>query len=166
MLNHAETVHARALFTLADVAAGAAVLPVVWDRVDELSFVARGAEVRYLRPARGPIIAAATCDWAVGELDVRGEGRCGGGGDVDRRGGDGGGGDDRALAPAMVLAVELSVGGGCAEVEGEIGGADQGSDVEELGAQGLLGHELVGPFDQHLDDGGGDVVGQGRQADQ
>ena len=73
VLNHAETVHAGALFTLADVAAGAAVLPSVWDRVDELSFVARGAEVRYLRPARGPITAAATCGWEVGDLDVRGK---------------------------------------------------------------------------------------------
>jgi uncharacterized protein (TIGR00369 family) len=53
VLNHAATVHAGALFTLADVAAGAAVLPLVWDRVDDLTFVARGAEVRYLRPARG-----------------------------------------------------------------------------------------------------------------
>ena len=73
LLNYAETVHAGALFTLADVAAGAAVLPLVWDRVDELSYVARGAEVRYLRPARGPITAAATCGHDVGELDTRGK---------------------------------------------------------------------------------------------
>ncbi|MFC0432646.1 PaaI family thioesterase [Kutzneria buriramensis] len=70
LLNHAATVHAGALFTLADVAAGAAVLPLVWDRVDEVSFVARGAEVRYLRPARGPITAAATCD---ADVEVRGK---------------------------------------------------------------------------------------------
>ena len=73
VLNHAATVHAGALFTLADVAAGAAVLPLVWDRVDELSFVARGAEVRYLRPARGPITATATCGHDVGDLDTRGK---------------------------------------------------------------------------------------------
>jgi uncharacterized protein (TIGR00369 family) len=73
LLNHASTVHAGALFTLADVAAGAAVLPLVWDRVDDLDFVARGAEVRYLKPARGPIIASATCGEEVGDLDTRGK---------------------------------------------------------------------------------------------
>ena len=73
VLNHAATVHAGALFTLADVAAGAAVLPLVWDRVDELTFVARGAEVRYLRPARGPITAAATCGHDVDGLDTAGK---------------------------------------------------------------------------------------------
>lgn len=73
LLNHAETVHAGALFTLADVAAGAAVLPLVWDRVNELTFVARGAEVRYLKPARGPITAAATCGRDVTDLDLRGK---------------------------------------------------------------------------------------------
>lgn len=73
VLNHAETVHAGALFTLADVAAGAAVLPLVWDQMAELMFAARGAQVRYLKPARGQITAAATCDNDVSGLDVRGK---------------------------------------------------------------------------------------------
>ena len=74
VLNHMATVHAGALFTVADVAAGAAVLPMVWDR-DDVAFVARGAEVRYLKPARGPIRATATCaeQGVVAELEGTGK---------------------------------------------------------------------------------------------
>jgi thioesterase domain-containing protein len=75
VLNHADTVHAGALFTAADVAAGAAVLPAVWSRLAEVEFTVRAAQVRYVAPARGAISAFAHFDEpqrVLNDLDSRG----------------------------------------------------------------------------------------------
>ncbi len=55
--NHVGTQHGGALFAVAETAAGGAFVAVIGDRITQLRLVARGAQIRYSRFARGAVIA-------------------------------------------------------------------------------------------------------------
>lgn len=55
--NHVGTVHAGALFTLAEAASGAAMSGVLAERILEFAPVVRTASIGYRRPAAGPLVA-------------------------------------------------------------------------------------------------------------
>lgn len=57
--NHVGTQHAAALFTVAEVASGAAVVGAFAERLLDVTALAKSAEIRYLKPARGVIVARA-----------------------------------------------------------------------------------------------------------
>lgn len=59
LLNHVGTQHAAALFAAGEAASGGAVAGAFADVLLEITPVARGAQVRYMKPARGPITAEA-----------------------------------------------------------------------------------------------------------
>jgi uncharacterized protein (TIGR00369 family) len=61
-LNHIATLHAGALFTLAEAASGAAMAGVFADRILEIRPVVRTATVGYRRPALRTVIAIADVD--------------------------------------------------------------------------------------------------------
>jgi acyl-coenzyme A thioesterase PaaI-like protein len=58
--NHVATIHAGALFTLAEAASGAAMAGTFADQLQSIRPVVSDARIAYARPARGAIIAAAT----------------------------------------------------------------------------------------------------------
>lgn len=60
LANHVGTLHAGALFTLAEAASGAAIVGLLGSRISEITPLARGAQIRYLKPARDEIGADAT----------------------------------------------------------------------------------------------------------
>lgn len=55
--NHVQTLHAGALFTLAETVAGAAVTATFFDQITKVKIIASGARVTYHLPARGKICA-------------------------------------------------------------------------------------------------------------
>lgn len=71
IVNHVGTVHAGALFTLADAASGAAVVGMFADAIAALSLVVRDAEIAFLRPARGTVAAVATARETRSAIDAR-----------------------------------------------------------------------------------------------
>lgn len=70
-LNHIATHHAGALFTLAEAASGAAMAGTFASVLATVRPVAANASIRYLRPARGTITAAARIDDTVDDLLAR-----------------------------------------------------------------------------------------------
>lgn len=70
-LNHVATHHAGALFTLAEAASGAAMAGAFASVLTTVRPVAANASIRYLRPARGTITAAARIDDTVDDLLAR-----------------------------------------------------------------------------------------------
>jgi len=70
-LNHVATHHAGALFTLAEAASGAAMAGTFASVLTTVRPVAANASIRYLRPARGTITAAAQVDGAIDDLHAR-----------------------------------------------------------------------------------------------
>lgn len=70
-LNHVATHHAGALFTLAEAASGAAMAGTFAPVLTTVRPVAANASIRYLRPARGTITAAAQVDGTVDDLLTR-----------------------------------------------------------------------------------------------
>jgi acyl-coenzyme A thioesterase PaaI-like protein len=79
--NHVATMHAGALFTLAEAASGAAMAGMLIERLAMLRPVAAGATIGYTKPARGLITARAavesTKDVLVAALDTEGKTRFG-----------------------------------------------------------------------------------------
>ena len=75
--NHIATMHAGALFTLAEAASGAAMAGMFLERLAALRPVAAGSTIAYARPARGTITAHASVDGArealFAELDAEGK---------------------------------------------------------------------------------------------
>jgi acyl-coenzyme A thioesterase PaaI-like protein len=63
--NHVGTVHAGALFAVADSASGAAVLGALGDRLFSTRMVVREATIRFVAPARGQVTARAEAAGAV-----------------------------------------------------------------------------------------------------
>jgi uncharacterized protein (TIGR00369 family) len=61
-LNHIATLHAGAVFTLAEAASGAALAGVFADRILEITAVVRTATVSYRRPALRTVVATADVD--------------------------------------------------------------------------------------------------------
>lgn len=70
-LNHVATHHAGALFTLAEAASGAAMAGTFASVLMAVRPVAASASIRYHRPARGTITAAAQVDGNADDLLVR-----------------------------------------------------------------------------------------------
>jgi len=66
--NHIATLHAGALFTLAEAASGAAMAGMFLERLAALRPVAASATIDYLKPARGRITAHAVVDGAKDAL--------------------------------------------------------------------------------------------------
>jgi uncharacterized protein (TIGR00369 family) len=62
--NHIATMHAGALFTLAEAASGAAMAGMFLERLAAVRPVAASATIDYLKPARGAITAHAEVDTA------------------------------------------------------------------------------------------------------
>lgn len=62
LLNHVGTQHAAALYSAAEAASGGAVIGAFADRVGSITPLAREAQIKYLKPARGPITAEASID--------------------------------------------------------------------------------------------------------
>ncbi len=60
--NHVATMHAGALFTLAEAASGAAMAGLFLERLAALRPVAAGSTIAYAKPARGTITAHAKVD--------------------------------------------------------------------------------------------------------
>jgi len=60
LLNHIGTQHAAALFAAGEAASGAAVVGAFAEMMGRFTPLARSADVRYLKPARGPITATAS----------------------------------------------------------------------------------------------------------
>ncbi len=60
--NHIATMHAGALFTLAEAASGAAMAGMFFERLAMLRPVAASATIAYAKPAKGLITAEATVD--------------------------------------------------------------------------------------------------------
>lgn len=60
--NHIATMHAGALFTLAEAASGAAMAGMFLERLASLRPVAASATIDYIKPARGQITAHARID--------------------------------------------------------------------------------------------------------
>lgn len=60
--NHIATMHAGALFTLAEAASGAAMVGMFLERLAALRPVAAGSNIAYARPAKGTITAKAAVD--------------------------------------------------------------------------------------------------------
>jgi len=59
LLNHIGTQHAAALFAVAEAASGAAVVGALADQITTVTPIARNAQIAYMKPARGPILAKA-----------------------------------------------------------------------------------------------------------
>lgn len=59
LLNHVGTQHAAALFAASEAASGAAMAGAFSDLMMTVTPLAREAQIKYLKPARGPIIANA-----------------------------------------------------------------------------------------------------------
>lgn len=57
--NHVGTVHAGALFTACEAASGAALAGAMAELIMRTRFVVRDAQVEYLRPAKGDVLARA-----------------------------------------------------------------------------------------------------------
>jgi uncharacterized protein (TIGR00369 family) len=70
-LNHVGTLHAGALFTLADAASGAVMVSLFGARLADLFFVVRDAEIAFLKPARGTITARAETTEPIDRIDTR-----------------------------------------------------------------------------------------------
>lgn len=79
--NHIATMHAGALFTLAEAASGAAMAGMFLERLAALRPVAASATIDYLKPARGSITAHARVDQSkdtlLAALDAEGKVRFG-----------------------------------------------------------------------------------------
>ncbi|ASJ91481.1 YiiD C-terminal domain-containing protein [Porphyrobacter sp. CACIAM 03H1] len=60
--NHIATLHAGALFTLAEAASGAAMAGMFLERLAALRPVAASATIDYVKPARGAVTARASVD--------------------------------------------------------------------------------------------------------
>lgn len=60
--NHVATMHAGALFTLAEAASGAAMAGTFFERLAAVRPVAAGATIAFLKPARGAIRASAVVE--------------------------------------------------------------------------------------------------------
>ena len=77
LLNHVGTQHAAALYSVAEAASGGAVVGAFADRVGSVTPLAREAQIKYLKPARGPITAEASIDGEIesinGTLDQTGK---------------------------------------------------------------------------------------------
>lgn len=61
-MNHVGTVHAGALYSLAEAASGHALLEHIPLPLEEAAAVVRSAEVKYRRPASGRLVAVADVD--------------------------------------------------------------------------------------------------------
>lgn len=68
ILNHVGTVHAGALFTLAEAASGAAMAGALAPVLFEITPVVSEASIAYPRPAKGPLRATASIDRAGPEV--------------------------------------------------------------------------------------------------
>jgi uncharacterized protein (TIGR00369 family) len=68
VLNHVGTVHAGALFTLAETASGAAMAGAFASVLSDIRPVVGEARIEYLRPARAPLQATASLASAGAEL--------------------------------------------------------------------------------------------------
>jgi uncharacterized protein (TIGR00369 family) len=66
--NHIGTLHAGALFSLAESASGLAVIAAVADRLAGVTPLAAKAEVTYRKVAKGDVTATARLDRPVGEI--------------------------------------------------------------------------------------------------
>ena len=62
LTNHVGTVHAMALFGIADACSGAALFAGLGDLVAAVAPIARGGEITYRKPATGAITGRATVD--------------------------------------------------------------------------------------------------------
>lgn len=71
LLNHVGTQHAAALFAVSEAASGGAVAGAIADIVTAVTPLARGAQITYLKPARGPITASARVDGDVPALRAK-----------------------------------------------------------------------------------------------
>jgi acyl-coenzyme A thioesterase PaaI-like protein len=78
LLNHVQTQHAGALFTVAESASGACMLGVVGERFSSITPLVRSSTISYRRPAIGPITAKAASDTERAALyeALSREGRC------------------------------------------------------------------------------------------
>jgi acyl-coenzyme A thioesterase PaaI-like protein len=66
--NHFGTVHGSALFTVGEVAAGAAMTRLLGTELGRLRAITREANIKYLKPARGVINAEACVGLDCGEI--------------------------------------------------------------------------------------------------
>jgi uncharacterized protein (TIGR00369 family) len=77
LTNHVGSLHAGALFTLAENASGAAFIGAFAERLGDITPLAKSAEIAYERIAKGPISAAASLgvakDEALATLDRDGK---------------------------------------------------------------------------------------------
>jgi uncharacterized protein (TIGR00369 family) len=69
--NHIGSQHAGALFTLGESASGGAVLGALGEDLVRFTPLARSAEIRYLKPARGPVEARARVSEPIAEVRAR-----------------------------------------------------------------------------------------------
>ncbi len=69
LLNHVATQHAAALFSAAEAASGGAVLGAFADRIGSATPLAREAQIKYLKPARGPITATASIEGDIASIE-------------------------------------------------------------------------------------------------
>jgi acyl-coenzyme A thioesterase PaaI-like protein len=68
LLNHVGTQHAAALYAVAEAASGGAVVGAFADRVGSVTPLARDAQIKYLKPARGPILTEASIDGEIASI--------------------------------------------------------------------------------------------------
>jgi len=67
--NHIQSVHAGALFTLAETTAGAELTALVFDRLPSLTIVVSNAEISFTKKARGKISATSEISATRLEMD-------------------------------------------------------------------------------------------------
>jgi len=65
LLNHVGTQHAGALFAVAEAASGGAVIGAFSSLIGKVTPLARDAQIKFLKPARGSIVAEASIDGDV-----------------------------------------------------------------------------------------------------
>jgi acyl-coenzyme A thioesterase PaaI-like protein len=70
IMNHVGSQHAGALFTLAEAASGAAMIGAFADVMAGVTPLVRQAAIRYLKVARGPIIATARLSDSADKLQT------------------------------------------------------------------------------------------------
>ena len=71
LTNHLGTLHAGALFTLADAASGAAIVGLYASELGRTRMVVSKSEVTFSRPARGTLTAVATAEEERSAVDER-----------------------------------------------------------------------------------------------
>ncbi|MBL8376816.1 MAG: YiiD C-terminal domain-containing protein [Burkholderiales bacterium] len=59
LTNHVGSVHAGALFTLCESASGAALAGAIAEQIMQVRLLVRDAQIEYLKPARGTVLAGA-----------------------------------------------------------------------------------------------------------